>query len=278
MAEAVLAEAFISGGSAANHGQSPLADAAPYRKRARIAPRPLSIPCRPGLAAALVRRHRPVDRAAAKGTADAAEDRTERAVAAARDLAADHRTADAADDQAGRAVRMAAIGVAVTRVDARGVMVATRLRAGNRNRHGGGDDDCCGAERHDESAHNILPCFGLALNQAGTVTLPLSQGLHEPETTSRSSGVRVMRGGESSPRYPRYPQFRNVVCPYARLGFSDTIMTVRRGCGSEKSQKHQLLMPGWRTGAARKPFGVLAEYRSVQTGPASRKRRSGGRA
>lgn len=38
-------------------------------------------------------------------------------------------------------------------------------------------------------------------------------------------------------------------------------MTVRRRCGGEKSLKHKSLTPGDRTGAARKPFGIRAEYR-----------------
>lgn len=55
-------------------------------------------------------------------------------------------------------------------------------------------------------------------------------------------------------------------------------MTVRRRCGGEKSLKHKSLTPGDRTGAARKPFGIRAEYRMLQESPLARKRRLGGQA
>ena len=53
-------------------------------------------------------------------------------------------------------------------------------------------------------------------------------------------------------------------------------MTVSGRGGSEKSQRHQPLMPGPWKGAARKPSVMLGEYRTEQEGPPSRKRRLGG--
>lgn len=82
------------------------------------------------------------------------------------------------------------------------------------------------------------------------------------------------RARQIDPRYPRYPQPRHVVFLLVRLGFDDSIMTVSKGCGSEKSQKHQELMPRERTGAARKPLAMSAGCRSPE--PIEQDRENGG--
>jgi len=89
-----------------------------YTERAQLSPRPSSsFPT--ASAAAAVRRHRTVDRAARQRTARGTQHGAKRPVAAGIDRAAHQRAADTADQQAGRAVRMAAIGAAIPLIDAR---------------------------------------------------------------------------------------------------------------------------------------------------------------
>src|ERR1700712_975312 len=108
----------------------------------------------PVLAATILRGHRAVDRAAAECSGDPAEYRAERLVAMAGDAVTDQRAADAADDQTGRAIRVAAIRVAVSRVDARRIVPA-RFRRGRDGDRRNRDGD--GAERQNELTHDVTP-------------------------------------------------------------------------------------------------------------------------
>ncbi|PAV74825.1 hypothetical protein WR25_17974 [Diploscapter pachys] len=111
---------------------------------------------RGALAAATLGGDRAIDRPAGKGTADAARDRTERAMAEQR--IADERTADATRHQARRPARIAAaVRIAIAALMRIAVVMPLGLGLADRQRDAGRQDERSGGEREQHMAHDIFP-------------------------------------------------------------------------------------------------------------------------